>query len=239
MSILHMETDQVLQVTQQFLQTTDGIMQTSGLLENSARTLSASWQGGSSDEFTAELVVVMTRMREVTSAGEQLKQRLEREVHEWLEVDAVFGEMGANPLPYQDGGMLPVDGGQPGIVDNSEEDSSWLDFFKDFDLRKMLAADLALKGYAIVKLSDLGDQIWDLITDPKLVAAATTALLLGHEITMVIVENPEEVLHIAHVAAELLAHHVPIIVLMGPDGKPLGWQYFPDSYKYSDYPQSA
>lgn len=91
MPILHMETDAVRGVAQQ-LKANAGTIQTEHQnLNGSVQNLTSVWQGGSADQFLQQAQALLTQIQQVLQQGDELGNRLEREVVEWEQVAAVLG----------------------------------------------------------------------------------------------------------------------------------------------------
>lgn len=107
MSILHMDSGLVGEVSRGLAQTSVSLQSTSHTLTNAEYRLADAWQGYSRDQFLGEYQPLIRRLAQLADDGQALSQRLQREVEEW---EQVASQLGAGTLVGM-GGLLQTSGG--------------------------------------------------------------------------------------------------------------------------------
>jgi uncharacterized protein YukE len=96
MPVLHMQTDAVRQTGQQLYQTAQSLDGQTQRLTQAVQHLSGQWQGLSADLFVGDAQPLLRTLLQLAQTGEELNQRLQREVDEWERVDNRLVGAGSN-----------------------------------------------------------------------------------------------------------------------------------------------
>ena len=128
MPLLHMETDLVRSVGNQVQQTAVSLQQQTQQLNHSMQALSNAWQGPSTDVFISEIHPLLQQLQEISSVGETLNQRLQREVEEWERIanSILSGTViAAMTMPIAGGGEIL--GASTVDLSGKYQDMTWLE----------------------------------------------------------------------------------------------------------------